>query len=134
MPTGRPAAPLCRTPPPAPRAVPALCLPLVRGSPSQPLVAPLTTPSQLRPPGVIQAMHTAVKEGHVEVVSVLLQCGTPVEARDSDGQTALHLAALVRVCAGAVCAVNSHSPVRVAHADMRARAARAHRRDAPAPT
>eukprot|EP00959_Pyramimonas_sp_CCMP1952_P081316 1699101-Pyramimonas_sp.AAC.1 len=54
-------------------------------------------------------MHTAVKEGHVEVVGLVLQCGTPVEACDSDGQTALHLAALVRVCACAVCAVISTS-------------------------
>ena len=45
---------------------------------------------------VIQALFIAVNEGHEEVVVVLLQCGTPVDATNSDGHTALHLAILVR--------------------------------------
>ena len=38
-------------------------------------------------------MHTAAREGEVDVVKVLLAAGADVEAKDEDGRTALHRAA-----------------------------------------
>lgn len=40
--------------------------------------------------GAKPALSEAATRGHVDVVSTLLRAGAPVDARDSNGQTALH--------------------------------------------
>lgn len=40
-------------------------------------------------------MHRATKEGNYIVVSELVKCGYKLEAKNQDGQTAVHLASLL---------------------------------------
>lgn len=69
------------------------------------LVTKLTKPFNCSPPphnsrrnGRTNLLHRATKEGNYIVVSELVKCGYKLEAKNQDGQTAVHLASRLGKC------------------------------------